>query len=270
MRKIQNIISIFMLGTFLGVLLVILSMNAACSPLKYEDFESGDFKYRLYKETPTNVDVVAFSQNCLDTEEKTAIIPPYVNGKIVNGLGVQIYIGTSHLYSPTVESLYIPYTINHTTKDLMNTDSLKKMVISSNQLINYMLEDNNEFSVCATENTKYYISSFAYEDENVKKLITGQWAQYDIIPANTSFMFNFENSPNNDYFFIDNFNYGAKINDTPYTPTRDGYTFGGWYKEPACISVWDFHIDKLPMEHSDEESNVVYQETKLYAKWIKN
>ena len=49
MRKIQNIIiSIFMLVTFLGVLLVILSMNAACSPLKYEDFESGDFKYRLY------------------------------------------------------------------------------------------------------------------------------------------------------------------------------------------------------------------------------
>ena len=47
MRKIQNIISIFMLGTFLGVLLVILSMNAACSPLKYEDFENGDFKYRL-------------------------------------------------------------------------------------------------------------------------------------------------------------------------------------------------------------------------------
>ena len=67
-RKIKKI-STFMLVTFLGVLLVILSMNAACSLLKYEDFESGDFKYRLYKETPNNVDVVAFSQNCLDTEE---------------------------------------------------------------------------------------------------------------------------------------------------------------------------------------------------------
>ena len=61
-RKIKKI-SIFMLVTFLGVLLVILSMNAACSPLKYEDFENRKFKYRIYKENNNKKKIADLSQN---------------------------------------------------------------------------------------------------------------------------------------------------------------------------------------------------------------
>ena len=94
--------------------------------------------------------------------------------------------------------------------------------------------------------------------------------QYSIIAANTSYMFNYEDSPNNDYFFINNFESESLIENTPYDPIREGYTFGGWYKEPECIHKWNFATDKLPEAEYDENGYVVdFVETKLYAKWIK-
>ena len=42
----------------------------------------------------------------------------------------------------------------------------------------------------------------------------------------------------------------------PADPTKDGYNFGGWYKESECKNAWDFTKDIV-------NSNVT-----LYAKWI--
>lgn len=50
---------------------------------------------------------------------------------------------------------------------------------------------------------------------------------------------------------------GAKIT-APTAPTRDGYTFGGWYKEAECTTAWNFDTDTV-------EAN-----TTLYAKWTEN
>lgn len=41
----------------------------------------------------------------------------------------------------------------------------------------------------------------------------------------------------------------------PVDPIRSGYSFGGWFKEDACINAWDFGVDK------------VTQDTTLYALW---
>ena len=42
----------------------------------------------------------------------------------------------------------------------------------------------------------------------------------------------------------------------PTDPTREGYTFEGWYKESSCINAWDFTNDTVT-------SNIT-----LYGKWI--
>ena len=91
------------------------------------------------------------------------------------------------------------------------------------------------------------------------------------IRSNTTFLFNYSYSPNEDVFFIDNYEYGNLIEDTPYYPLREGYTFTGWYKEPECKNKWNFEADTLPTVEYDEEGNPTeYIETKLYAGWQKN
>ncbi len=82
-------------------------------------------------------------------------------------------------------------------------------------------------------------------------------------------MFNYADAPNDGYFFIQDYEYGETIEDTPYIPLREGYIFGGWYKETACINKWNFETDTLPKTLYNEHGEEVYQETKLYAKWIK-
>ena len=42
----------------------------------------------------------------------------------------------------------------------------------------------------------------------------------------------------------------------PVPPTKDGYTFDGWYKEFLCINAWDFATEKVSAT------------TTLYARWI--
>lgn len=57
---------------------------------------------------------------------------------------------------------------------------------------------------------------------------------------------------------LTNVEYGSKISAPTPAPTAEGYTFGGWYKEPACANAWDFAND------------VVNEATTLYAKWTAN
>ncbi|MBU3111037.1 InlB B-repeat-containing protein [Clostridium lacusfryxellense] len=50
-------------------------------------------------------------------------------------------------------------------------------------------------------------------------------------------------------------NYNSLIT-VPVTPTKAGYTFGGWYKDARCLNVWGFATNKVT-------SNIT-----LYSKWI--
>ncbi len=93
--------------------------------------------------------------------------------------------------------------------------------------------------------------------------------EFQIQIANTSYLFNYEGAPNDGYFFINEFGYGGKIENTPYQPIREGYTFGGWYKEAECKNEWKFDEDRLPQEKYDETGKVEFVETQLFAKWIK-
>ena len=72
------------------------------------------------------------------------------------------------------------------------------------------------------------------------------------------------------YYWIDNYGYSKQIEYITESPVRQGYMFGGWYKESECFNAWDFETDTLPEVQYDEEGIEIYQETKLYAKWIKN
>lgn len=50
--------------------------------------------------------------------------------------------------------------------------------------------------------------------------------------------------------------YGQLL-DVPEPPTREGYTFTGWYKESVCYNLWDM------------ENDTVQSDMTLYAGWEK-
>ena len=52
-------------------------------------------------------------------------------------------------------------------------------------------------------------------------------------------------------------NHGEKVTEPP-APTKEGYTFGGWYKESGCTNAWDFDTDTVTFDVT------------LYAKWTTN
>lgn len=89
------------------------------------------------------------------------------------------------------------------------------------------------------------------------------------LPANVSYFYNYTDSFNKGYYWIDNYSYGEKITFTPSDPIRKEYKFCGWYKEEKCNNKWDFSRDTLPPALIDEAGETVYQELKLYAKWDK-
>jgi uncharacterized repeat protein (TIGR02543 family) len=46
--------------------------------------------------------------------------------------------------------------------------------------------------------------------------------------------------------------------EVPEPPSREGYTFTGWYKDPACDLLWDVETDTIESDMN------------LYAGWEKN
>ena len=51
--------------------------------------------------------------------------------------------------------------------------------------------------------------------------------------------------------------YGELL-EVPEPPTREGYSFTGWYKDPACDMLWDMEKDTVDADMT------------LYAGWQKN
>ena len=85
-----------------------------------------------------------------------------------------------------------------------------------------------------------------------------------ILPANISFMYNYEGAPNDGYYWVDAC-FWLNIYYIEYStygkPKRDGYIFKGW----GLTSGGDSIV-------TEEEANLVYLETKeltLYARWEK-
>ena len=84
--------------------------------------------------------------------------------------------------------------------------------------------------------------------------------------ANVSYLYHYDDAPNKGYYWIDDYD-DELISFIPEDPTRDGYSFGGWYKDELCTMKWNFDLDRIP-EKIYLGDQYQFVETKLYAKWI--
>ena len=95
--------------------------------------------------------------------------------------------------------------------------------------------------------------------------------------ANIEFMYNYEDAPNQGHYWIDDLETGETLSYIPENPTRDGYTFGGWYADSECTIEYDFTTPYIKKDLIEMETEyryfLVYPKdyaTYIYAKWIDN
>ena len=190
--------------------------------------------------------VTYFYHNCLcviginDFETEDSIeniyISDYINDVPVEKFGTNLYYsnpGFIH-YSHT-ERIYFPWTISITndadyTVEIGKEDVLKYLISASTQTIicevsiydseRYVMPNETYNRVLKGEIIgDYYAYQFPIKSENLSMYL----------PANISYFFNYDESPNENYFFVDLLEETGKLTKPPYDPKREGYTFGGWY-----------------------------------------
>ena len=197
----------------------------------------------------------------LGQQQRFLVIPEEIDGVRVSTIGerppLQMWssIGAADICSEKLEKVYFPTSVYIVAGSFRNSLNFTKAMIIANEAVNGL----DEAQITRYYSNKVYLGFTAHSQE-----YNGR--------ANVSYFYNYDIEENYGYYWIDDWNYGSKIEFIPPEPEREGYTFGGWYKEPECINKWDFETDVLPEERTEineeGEEEVVYQETKLYAKLL--
>ena len=238
------------------ILMATTLMLSACSGCVRNE-EWGCFTVKFYDDRETAY-ITGLTE--LGQQQRFLVIPEEIDGVKVYTIGerplLQMWssLGSADICSDKLEKIYIPFSISIISGSFRNSPNLIKV-----------FSITGEFVSGLEAPARNYYTNLAYLNDLTNA------AQQIISRANVSYFYNYNIEENYGYYWIDDCDYGSKIEFIPPEPERKGYTFGGWYKEPECINKWNFETDVLPEERTeineDGEEEIVYQETKLYAKW---
>ena len=229
-----------------------------------QSLESGDFRYRI------EGDKIRVVNLTLEGEQKEEIIvPPFIDGKEVAYFSLLLSSPVTHRYtdieSDELVKFYAPYTLLQFAGDRdggICGAKLETVFYPGNALFGSAEFADRNWGRLFWRDSYVTVKTYNYLTETYPKHSYIE----NVHPANVAYLFNYENSPNDNYYFIDNVEGGSLIRNAP-APEREGYEFQGWYKDAACENVWDFDTDTTAETLYDENEEEVFAETKLYAKW---
>lgn len=155
-----------------------------------------------------------------------------------------------------IKRCYFPHTIKEVSSDYMSLSGASLKIFYCGELIDLNCLD------AQYRDTEIYVPAEKYD--LFKNVLSEKYFGGSLLKANVSYHLNYNE---NNYYYIDYYENGEKILYIPPIPQRDGYTFAGWYKEEACINKCDFDIDVYE-EQYDENGQLIFNELKLYAKWV--
>ena len=287
-KKVCSLILIFLLS---------FSISSCRDPKDtYDYYVDGDYVF-AYKEFPNGLEKLYLYGLSEEGKQKECIIlPKEYNGKKINGFGAELsyfYGGTYYIDdfdSSFLDKIFINFELSYVYDNWFRISGQDPYDgtngnVNRNKYTFYVWYDFhsrilNAFSFITTIRI---FGNNVINDEKINTNLT--YNTYGI--ANVSYIYNYDDAPNGGYYWVDNYD-NSLIEYIPPEPTREGYTFDGWYKEEDCINKWDFTSDitspsytyyRKPNENSTEEykefyneymSTHTYVETKLYAKWLKN
>ncbi len=171
----------------------------------------------------------------LGMEQEILVIPPVVDGFPVKFIGEPPALpllgegmGTL-LLGYTVKKIYLPFSLDDRAW-LAGLDGMEIVLNKADPSVE-LIDSISRFS----EAELFYIN--------------------DGTKLNTFFMYNYEEADNQGYYWVD------YIDDNnpyaiPSNPSREGYTFSGWYYEEDGTTLWD---NRVPTSGSETLT--------LYARW---
>ena len=188
-------------------------------------------------------------------ENGAVFFPEQIEGYTVSKLGYNSplrsggpgYLYTGGIDDPFVKRYYFPHTIKEAISGYTSHLEMGLKMFYCGEVINLSCIDGRKSEV--------YVPAEKYELFNQAK---SKYFYGSLLKANVSYHLNYDED---NYYYVDYYENGEKILYVPPIPQRDGYTFGGWFKEAECINQWDFDVDTLQLSEDIEE-------IKLYAKWI--
>ena len=271
MKRLIKVISI-------GLIMVILLSMSGCFLFSDGKTTVGDFvvKYRKPETKYPDGYYLLYELSKAGKKKKNIILPKEINGRPYllrfNGGALIGDAGTNAVFAGKMEKVYIEYPGNYCEKRYKDEpaciwftgDKYLKKVIVNIQNIRFRKNNLGPQPILFCYN--YSLRSFACnQDENNNYI-----AKERLRLANIQFLYNYEEAPNEGYFWIDDIDNGEKMEVMPDTPEREGYTFEGWYNEKECINKFDFEtvFNKPVLNEGDiyPEDYVTY----VYAKWTQN
>ncbi len=248
----------------IGILIItIISLLGlcGCKDKKFvgDTYEYGDYVYCYVTKAGATKpavrgDYIAILELTEEGQKKDVIvIPDEIEGKPVIQIGMEGFGYISDFRKGTYTSIYLP-------KDLKSIGGRGYYNDDVNTIfINY-------FNIDVCFNYKYdtlYISNEEYDKAYEEKLINEKGEIINETGDITGKLkiANLEFISNNEIYFIANYEQEEKITYIPTNPTKEGYTFEGWYKEEECINKYDFENETFHLEEGEEI-------LRLYAKWV--
>ena len=230
---------------------------------KKEQCTDGIFKYELVYSRIVECYVMGLTE--YGQKQSYLIFPEFYNEhKVLNvgyddseGLWAQRLVG--EFKSSELKRLYFNFgfepnyaSIQFATYDIYLPNCYVVLWVSSSRDDLFSNHKGYIFGYNAYKNNNYVLSTKEY----ISKI------------GNVSYMYNYEECPNDGYYWVDNYT-NSVIEFIPPVPIREGYEFKGWYKESECINIWDFDNDILGDDIiiDSYDSITEYTGTYLYAKW---
>ena len=267
MKELKKVVSIVLFTIFM------FCISASFVGCKKEPLLDNN-EYFIYIVSHQRNEVSILGLTDAGKEQEYLVIPETIDGKKVRAVGCHTGLTVTEIMKQYGDAKYSQF----------QSERLKKIFFVSDVEIIIGWGSGNLIENLPPFEAIFYISNqgdvdrpevFFFRTSLMGETNLKSWDRqlenphYCNFAANVSYYYNYENAKNDGYYWIDNYEYGETIEYIPENPIREGYTFGGWYKEPECINVWDFATDRLPEIKYNGQGVRIYQETKLYAKWIK-
>lgn len=239
-----------------SILLMVLLFGVACigcssNQSKVKTVYGDTYIYRVLSENEA-----AIGDLKLGNRVSTYFVPVILDGYRVTQLGYQsglVSIGNGSFSQDSsdiiVERFYYPYTIERINDGylLYARNSLDVMYCGTVVDIAKLNIDGHLSYYVPVQDYESYLEIFSGDRNQLKK-------------ANVIYDLNYENY---EYYYVDYVEETQKIENIPPSPSREGYSFEGWYKENTFLQQWDFTTDMVLLEEG-------VNELRLYAKWKRN